>query len=175
MCGFQPLSISAKLVLHVWNHNNYVPSIPDLFNVFSTKAYFKNLIMPPKVGSLCRYGNPFRGGTNPIVIYEAAIGSDRLSTDIEDYRDVYRPCIPCYNECSRYNCDSYCDPDQQLNVNFKLDDLDLQPYAATANSTGHQYNKTLVYFLTGLYLLLFLCYFSIKKKYYKEKVLLNLF
>jgi hypothetical protein len=26
-----------------------------------------------------------------------------------------------------------------------------------------------------LYLLLFLCYFSIKKKYYKEKVLLNLF
>jgi hypothetical protein len=127
MCGIQPPSISTKLVLHVWNHNNYVPGIPDFFNVFSTKAYFKNLIMPPKVGWLCRYGNPFRGGTNPVVMYEAAIGSDKLATDIDDYREVFRPCIPCYSECSRYNCDSNCDPNQQLNVTFTLNDLDLQP------------------------------------------------
>jgi hypothetical protein len=171
MCGIQPPSISTKLVLHVWNHNNYVPGIPDFFNVFSTKAYFKNLIMPPKVGWLCRYGNPFRGGTNPVIMYEAAIGSDKLATDIDDHREVFRPCIPCYSECSRYNCDSNCDPNQQLSVTLTLNDLDLQPYAVGENSTGHQYNKTIVYFLTGMYwlsLLDFWYWFLVKKPLQKK-------
>ncbi|VDI27589.1 Hypothetical predicted protein, partial [Mytilus galloprovincialis] len=148
ICGIEPPSISTKLVLHVWNRNNYVPEITDLFNVFSTKAYFKNLVMPPKVGSLCRYGNPFRGGTNPVIKYEAAIGTDQLTTDISDFSEVYRPCIPCYNQCSKYNCDSNCDPEEHLKVTFSLTDLNLQPYIVDQNDTGHEYNKTAAYYLT---------------------------
>jgi hypothetical protein len=33
--------------MHVWNRENFIPDITDMFNVFSTKAYFKDLIMPP--------------------------------------------------------------------------------------------------------------------------------
>lgn len=156
ICGIEPPSLSTKLVLHVWNRNNYVPEITDLFNVFSTKAYFKNLVMPPKVGSLCRYGNPFRGGTNPVIKYEAAIGTDQLTTDISDFSEVYRPCIPCYNQCSKYNCDSNCDPEEHLKVTFNLTDLNLQPYIVDQNDTGHEYNKTAAYYLTGN------CYYKCK-------------
>ncbi|CAC5392346.1 unnamed protein product [Mytilus coruscus] len=108
ICGIEPPSTSAKLVLHVWNRNNYVPDISDLFNVFSAKAYLKDLIIPPKIGNKCRYGDPFRGGTNP----------------------------------------SDCDLNKHTVVTFTLSDLILEPFILTENETGHQYNKTAMYYTT---------------------------
>ncbi|XP_076116641.1 uncharacterized protein LOC143084119 [Mytilus galloprovincialis] len=148
ICGIVPLSDSTKLILHVWNRDNFVPDITDMFNVFSTKAYFKDLVMPPAPGSLCRYGDPFRGGTNPILRYEVGIGSDKLLTDIAPFREVIKPCIPCYGECSKYNCDATCNANEYVDMTFTLNNLDLKSVAVVTNDTGHQINKTLIYFFT---------------------------
>ncbi|VDI50948.1 Hypothetical predicted protein, partial [Mytilus galloprovincialis] len=148
ICGIEPPSTSAKLVLHVWNRNNYVPDISDLFNVFSAKAYFKDLIIPPKIGNKCRYGDPFRGGTNPVIKYEAGIGTEKLQTDIVPYREIYRPCIPCNTQCSLSNCHSDCDINQQTLVTFNLSNLALEPFTLAENDTGHMYNKSAIYYTT---------------------------
>ncbi|XP_076076023.1 uncharacterized protein LOC143046845 [Mytilus galloprovincialis] len=148
ICGIEPPSTSAKLVLHVWNRNNYVPDISDLFNVFSAKAYFEDLIIPPKIGNKCRYGDPFRGGTNPVIKYEAGIGTEKLQTDVVPYREIYRPCVPCNTQCSLLNCQSDCDLNQHTVVTFTLNDLDLEPFVVAENDTGHEYNKTVIYYET---------------------------
>ncbi|XP_052081237.1 uncharacterized protein LOC127719261 [Mytilus californianus] len=149
LCGIPILSKSTKLVLHVFNRDNFVPDITDKFNIFSTKAYFKNLILPPPTGALCRYGDPFRGGTNPIIKYEVGIGSDKLLTDIVPFREVIVPCIPCFGECSKYNCERKCSVNQQVDFRFTLTDLNLKPQVVDLNETGHYYNKTIIYYLTG--------------------------
>ncbi|VDI67222.1 Hypothetical predicted protein [Mytilus galloprovincialis] len=149
LCGISHLSKTTKLVLHVFNRDSYVPEITDPFNIFSVKAYFKNLILPPPTGALCRYGDPFRGGTNPIIKYEIGIGTDKFLTDIEPFREVVIPCIPCFGECSRYNCDQDCDQDKLVDYSFTLTDLNLIPYVTDLNETGHSYNKTIIYYLTG--------------------------
>jgi hypothetical protein len=74
LCGIPEFSSDTKLLFHVFNKNNVVPPLVDLFDVFSTKAYFKNVMMPPSSQFLCRYGDPFYGGTIPIDRYEAGIG-----------------------------------------------------------------------------------------------------
>ncbi|CAC5412724.1 unnamed protein product [Mytilus coruscus] len=124
LCGIPNLSESAQLVLHVFNRDNFVPDITDKFNIFSTKAYFKNLILPPPAGALCRY-------------------------DIEPFSEVIVPCIPCFGECSKYNCDWNCNVDQHVDFRFTLIDLDLTPQVVDVNETGHYYNKTIIYYLTG--------------------------
>ncbi|VDI71255.1 Hypothetical predicted protein, partial [Mytilus galloprovincialis] len=149
LCGIPGMSETAKLVLHVFNRNNFVPEITDIFNVFSTRAIFKNLILPPPTGALCRYGDPFRGGTNPIIKYEVGIGSDKLLTDIEPFRKVIEPCIPCFGECTKYNCDQNCNLDKVMDYSFTLTNLNLLPYIMDLNETGHSYNKTIIYYLTG--------------------------
>jgi hypothetical protein len=153
ICGIEPPRSSAMLVLHVWNRNNYVPGVHDLFNIFSTKAYFKNLIIPPKIGNLCRYGNPFRGGNNPVIKYEAGIGTDKVQTNVVPYREVYRPCIPCHSQCSLYNCQTDCDPNLHVDVTFTLTGLDLQPITTAQNETGHDYNQTSVFYMIGMHVL----------------------
>jgi hypothetical protein len=135
--------------MHVWNRENFIPDITDMFNVFSTKAYFKDLIMPPAPGSLCRYGDPFRGGTNSIIRYEVGLGSDKLLTDVAPFKEVIQPCIPCYSECSKYNCDATCDANKYVDMTFSLKDLDLKSVAVVRNDSGHLINKTLTYFFTG--------------------------
>lgn len=74
ICGIPEFSADTKLILHVFNKNNYLPPVDDLFNVYSTKATFKDMIMPPSSTAMCRYGKPFYGGTIPIDRYEAGIG-----------------------------------------------------------------------------------------------------
>lgn len=87
MCGIPLLSMSTKLVLHVWHKDNILPAL-DVFNLWQAKASFKQLIMPPDVKELCRYGNPFEGGLNAIVGYEAAIGTSLLSDDAVPFQKV---------------------------------------------------------------------------------------
>lgn len=149
ICGILPLSASTKLVLHVWNRDNYIPDITDRFNIFSTKAFFRDLVMPPAPQSLCRYGDPFRGGTNPIIHYEVGIGSEKLQTDVAKFTKVTEPCIPCYTECSKYNCDSSCNAKDYKEITFTLTDLDLKSIVMVTNETGHIINKTMVYYFTG--------------------------
>ncbi|XP_076087285.1 uncharacterized protein LOC143057777 [Mytilus galloprovincialis] len=149
LCGIPDLSETTKLVLHVFNRDNFVPEITDVFNMFSTRAVFKNLILPPPTGALCRYGDPFRGGSNPIIKYEVGIGSDKLLTDIEPFREVIEPCIPCLWECSKYNCDQDCDHNKLMDYSFTLTNLNIAPYVMDLNETGHSYNKSVIYYLTG--------------------------
>lgn len=87
MCGIPPLSISTKLILHVWNKDNIVPTL-DIFNLWQAKAVFKELVMPPDVNALCRYGDPFQGGTNAIVKYEAGIGTSPGEVDMVSFQQV---------------------------------------------------------------------------------------
>ena len=75
MCGIPELTTATKLVLHVWNKNNYLPEVKDVFSIWEAHASFKNVFLPPEPGALCRYGSPFRGGTNAIVRYEAGLGN----------------------------------------------------------------------------------------------------
>ncbi|CAG2204566.1 unnamed protein product [Mytilus edulis] len=149
LCGIPDLSETTKLVLHVFNRDNFVPEITDIFNIFSARAVFKNLILPPPTGALCRYGDPFRGGSNPIIKYEVGIGSDKLLTDIEPFRKVIEPCIPCFWECLKYNCDQNCDHNKLVDYSFTLTNLNIAPYVMDLNETGHSYNKSVIYYLTG--------------------------
>lgn len=80
LCGIPLLSTSTKLTLHAWHKNNQVPAL-NIFDLWQGRAVFKNLIMPPSIDAMCRYGAPFIGGSIPIVGYEAGIG---LSPDVDD-------------------------------------------------------------------------------------------
>ena len=44
--------------------------------------------MPPDASMLCRYGLPFRAGTNPVSRYFAGVGSEAGKTDIVAYEEV---------------------------------------------------------------------------------------
>ncbi|KAJ8321023.1 hypothetical protein KUTeg_002610 [Tegillarca granosa] len=150
LCGIPHLSINTKLVLHTWHKHNVLPEIKDYFLGWSTKARFKQLVMPPDVEADCRYGSPFRGGTNAIIKYEAGIGSTKLGTDIADYREVLKPCIPCTTVCTHYNCDPQCDPNVAKLMTFTLTNLSLTPKVLRENATGHSYYEQATYYLTGL-------------------------
>ncbi|XP_071123199.1 uncharacterized protein [Mytilus edulis] len=148
MCGIPYLSNKAKLVFHVWNRDNTVPENADMFNRFSTKAFFKDLIMPAPQGSLCRYGDPFRGGKNPVIKFEAGIGSEKLLTDVSPFIEILAPCLPCQGMCSKYMCNLACNLNDRTNYVFTLQDTNLAPVKTHVNETGHLENKTLAYYLT---------------------------
>ena len=86
--GIPRFKNTASYFIHVWNKDNYVPELLDVFDNWMVKAVFKNLIFPPKVGELCRYGEVFQSGENPIVRYEAGIGSQKGITDIQPFSEV---------------------------------------------------------------------------------------
>ncbi|XP_060596420.1 uncharacterized protein LOC132750448 [Ruditapes philippinarum] len=121
LCGIPHLSIRTNLILHVWNKDNMVPVL-DVFNLWQTRAAFRDLIMPPEVNALCRYGDPFQGGTNAIVQYEAGVGTLPGSVDIVPFQKVYKPCIPCTDDCSRFVCDTNCKFDGYTLTHFTIKD-----------------------------------------------------
>ncbi|KAL5015119.1 hypothetical protein ScPMuIL_009389 [Solemya velum] len=141
ICGISNLLSSTQLVFHTWSKNNVVPEITDMFNIWTARAIFKDLIMPPALSALCRYGNPFRGGTNPIIRYEAGIGTERGLTDVIDFRKVLGPCQPCLDECSSYSCDFTCQAMSPTLQYIQLEDLNL-------NATNPNSNDTTAYYLT---------------------------
>ncbi|XP_076085497.1 uncharacterized protein LOC143056293 [Mytilus galloprovincialis] len=147
ICGIPEFSSDTKLLLHVFNKNNYVPPVTDLFDVFSTRASFRNVIMPPSSDAMCRYGGPFYGGVIPIDRYEAGIGTDQLMTDVVSYQEVLDPCIPCYSPCAPYTCQTTCNPTEQKLLNFTLTGLSL-PAKREENTTGQLVNTSISYFLT---------------------------
>lgn len=87
MCGIPALSLDTQFVLHLWNKNNFLPAL-NIFDLWETYASFKDLLLPPAVDALCRFGDPFQGGTNAIIRYEAGIGTDKQTADVVDFREV---------------------------------------------------------------------------------------
>ncbi|KAL3873866.1 hypothetical protein ACJMK2_036950, partial [Sinanodonta woodiana] len=133
LCGIPILSNKTQLVLHVWNRNDYLPEIHDIFDLWSTRATFRDLNFPPL--SLCRYGAPFRGATNAIVKYEAGIGNSKGDTNILPFTEVHSPCIPCIDSCSKYNCDRSC-RNEVVRIPFSLSGLNLQPLMEKQTDNG---------------------------------------
>ncbi|KAK3612515.1 hypothetical protein CHS0354_024486 [Potamilus streckersoni] len=127
LCGIPQFTPDTKLLLHVWNKDNFLPALDNLFQTWTVRASFRDLILPPKVGALCRYGEPFRGGTNGIVRYEAGIGTQNGLADFVDFREILSPCLPCSDTCSHYVCDPACDGNTDTLLHFTLKDLYLEP------------------------------------------------
>ncbi|XP_048250418.1 uncharacterized protein LOC124151537 [Haliotis rufescens] len=128
-CGIPHLSTNTSIFLGIWNHKNYMPATrrdgANYLRVWEERASFKNLELPPELGKLCRYGNPFRGGNNAIVRYEAGIGLKSGQADVVPFRPVYSPCIPCLRPCDAYSCNASCDKSRTRQVSFTLTDLSL--------------------------------------------------
>ena len=87
MAGIPELSSSTNLFFHLWNKNNVLPPL-DVFNLWNGKAKFRQLTLPPDIDELCRYGEPFQGGTNAIVRYEAGVGTSKDTPDVADFQEV---------------------------------------------------------------------------------------
>ena len=88
LTGIPQLSHSTQFILNLWNRDNVVPELSDVFDSWNVKALFRDLIFPPSSDELCRYGAVFQAGTNPIVRYEIGIGSQIDSTDVYPYTEV---------------------------------------------------------------------------------------
>ena len=89
LTGIPELSISTNLIFHLWNKNNILPPL-DVFNLWEGRAKFRQLTLPPSLEEMCRYGDPFQGGTNPIVRYEVAIGTFKDTPDVADFQEVIK-------------------------------------------------------------------------------------
>ena len=104
MCGIPALSTATKLALSVWNWKNFLTqpassnsSSPGNGNagglglglqLWQAAATFSGVTIPAPSSSHCRYGDPFRGGGNPIVRYEAGLGTQNGLADVAEYREV---------------------------------------------------------------------------------------
>ncbi|XP_022100316.1 uncharacterized protein LOC110984425 [Acanthaster planci] len=124
LTGIPVMSSSTKLILHVFNRDSYIADLQDPFNPPVVTATLRNFKMPPEQSKLCRYGAPFRAGTNPVSRYFAGVGSEAGATDIVPFKEIARPCVPCIHPCDRYQCDPSCSVDA-VPITFTLTNLTL--------------------------------------------------
>ena len=52
------------------------------------KSDFVHYRLPPPPSNPCRYGDPFRGGSSPVITYRAGVGSKPNKADIVSLREV---------------------------------------------------------------------------------------
>ena len=88
ICDVPQLSTEAWLFIHVFKRMNQLPEHHDKFSVWSARASVSALEMPPPVGTLCRSGQQFIGFTNPIMRYEAGVGTTPLAADAAEFTQV---------------------------------------------------------------------------------------
>lgn len=88
LCDIPHLSTDTLLFVHLFKKDNILPKAVDAFTPWAAYAEFSHLEMPPPVGTLCRSGQQFRGYSNPIIMYEAGIGTSRLATDVVGFKEV---------------------------------------------------------------------------------------
>lgn len=88
ICDVPHLSTEALLFLHVFKRLNQLPEHSDKFSVWSARASVSSLVMPPPVGTLCRSGQQFVSFTNPIMKYEAGVGTTSMTDDAAAFREV---------------------------------------------------------------------------------------
>ncbi|XP_033637723.1 uncharacterized protein LOC117298529 [Asterias rubens] len=140
LTGIPVMSSSTKLILHVFNKDSFVTDLDDPFNPPTATATIKNLRMPPDASMLCRYGLPFRAGTNPVSRYFAGVGSEAGKTDIVAYKEISQPCVPCINPCDWYQCNQSCSM-VESSITFTLTNLTL-PKLEVLNTTRNDTNNT---------------------------------
>ncbi|XP_070564497.1 uncharacterized protein [Ptychodera flava] len=124
------LSQDVKLTLSVWNRNDYVAPVEDVFLPPSTNALFTIVSTPPGEEELCRYGKPFQSMHNPIVAFYASVGMYSMPEDIDitEFTEVVRPCIPCQSECSQFNCDPHCSSSATSEYSIHIEGLNLSEW-----------------------------------------------
>ncbi|XP_078585863.1 uncharacterized protein LOC144867674 [Branchiostoma floridae x Branchiostoma japonicum] len=147
LTGIPSLGPTTKLILSTWNKQDWIPELVDPFEPPTTAASFRYLSLPQDSNSLCQYGKPFRNGDHAVVRFEAAVGSARLLDDVAPFREVVKPCVPCFGKCDLLGCDQDCEGDRTNIHQIHLTGLDLAPFSFMENSD----NNTLVpalYYLT---------------------------
>ncbi|XP_062596534.1 uncharacterized protein LOC134257978, partial [Saccostrea cucullata] len=148
ICDVPQLSTNALLFFHVFKRHNEIPPHEDRFSVWSTKASLSGLEMPPAVGTLCRSGPQFISYTNPIMLYEAGVGTSPLLTNAVEFTPIDHPCIPCYGDCSHYGCDADCNATVTVQKFFTLTNISLPSKRTIYNETGHPSEEPISYYLT---------------------------
>lgn len=88
ICDVPQMSTNALLFFHIFKRHNQIPVHEDKYSVWSARASLSGLEMPPAVGSLCRSGPQFIAYSNPIMLYEAAVGTSPSAPDAVDFTPV---------------------------------------------------------------------------------------
>lgn len=88
ICDVPQMSTNALLFFHIYKRHNQIPVHEDKYSVWSARASLSGLEMPPAVGSLCRSGPQFIAYSNPIMLYEAAVGTSPSASDAVDFTPV---------------------------------------------------------------------------------------
>ncbi|XP_035696854.1 uncharacterized protein LOC118430252 [Branchiostoma floridae] len=88
MSGIPVFSDQARLTLAVWNRDDFVPDVQDVFSSPEATAFFRHLRLPPSADNLCRYGDPFRPGDNSVSVFYAGVGTEKLKDDVAPFREV---------------------------------------------------------------------------------------
>jgi hypothetical protein len=90
LCDVPQMSTDAFMFFHVFKRMNQLPVQKTNFEAWATYATLAGLEMPPPIGTLCRSGPQFRAFTNPVIHYEAAIGTTFMGSDAVPFRKVYK-------------------------------------------------------------------------------------
>lgn len=88
LCDVPQISTEAFMFFHVFKRLNQMPNLQNNFEAWATYATLAGLEMPPPIGTLCRSGPQFRAFTNPVIFYEAGIGTSKLASDSVPFRKV---------------------------------------------------------------------------------------
>eukprot|EP00058_Branchiostoma_floridae_P003025 XP_002588513.1 hypothetical protein BRAFLDRAFT_79466 [Branchiostoma floridae] len=127
MSGIPVFSDQARLTLAVWNRDDFVPDVQDVFSSPEATAFFRHLRLPPSADNLCRYGDPFRPGDNSVSVFYAGVGTEKLKDDVAPFREVARPCVPCLKPCDKFDCDPDCSSMDTSAFHVRIDNLTLSP------------------------------------------------
>ncbi|XP_070573735.1 uncharacterized protein [Ptychodera flava] len=147
MSGLVPFSENTQFTIFVRNSNGNVASFDDVFNPPSTTASFRNIRFPPSSDALCRFGEPFRSGDNPIIAFYAGIGSEKLMDDVVPFFEVNHPCVPCSSPCVSGICDEHCSTTVAKRHFVRIDNIELSTNR-TVEEDGQLQVVPAVYYIT---------------------------
>ncbi|XP_078616233.1 uncharacterized protein LOC144884654 [Branchiostoma floridae x Branchiostoma japonicum] len=149
MSGIPVFSDQAQITLAVWNRDDFVPEVQDVFSSPEATAFFKDLRLPPSADNLCRYGDPFRPGDNSVSVFYAGVGTEKLKDDVAPFREVARPCVPCVKPCDKFDCDPDCSSLDTSAFHVRIDNLTLSPNVSFQQQNGTNLtDSAAVYFIT---------------------------
>lgn len=150
-----------KLTAAVWNENEYMPLIDDIYNPFYSTAVVKNVKVPDDQDKLCRHGRAFYDGESAIKeIWIAASNDISEPGNISPFTLYKRFCYPCIKPCDHL-CGAPCQYDKLSDgfnlVPLEIDGLEMEMADLTAdcqnitneiecNSTAYYINTKVVNF-----------------------------
>ncbi|KAI8516762.1 hypothetical protein Bbelb_053430 [Branchiostoma belcheri] len=135
MNGIPVFSEHARLTLSVWNRDDFVPDVQDIFTRPEATSFFRNLRFPPSTDNLCRFGDPFRPGDNSVSAFYAGVGTEKMKDDVAPFRE--------------FNCDPDCSNMDTTAFHVRIDDLTLSPNVSFKQLDGMNLtDATAVYYIT---------------------------